>query len=158
VETGNFRPRIPALLFLFIVLLVIGLILGLRSPGDFFGHKPPWAEALAVVVVFGFVVAAWARTVLGRNWSYGTAFKEHHELVERGPYRYVRHPIYSGMLLMLAGLVIRLTDVASIIILLAILVSFLIRIQQEEALLTRHFPVAYPAYKRRTKKLIPLVF
>ena len=54
----------------------------------------------------GFVVGVWARTVLGGNWSSSAAFKQGQELIERGPYRYVRHPLYSGILLLVVGLAI----------------------------------------------------
>lgn len=45
-----------------------------------------------VTVLIGLIIALWARTVLGGNWSSSVAFKEGHELIERGPYRFVRHP------------------------------------------------------------------
>ena len=57
-----------------------------------------------VVTFLGLLLTLWARVVLGGNWSSGVAFKEQHELIERGPYAYVRHPIYSGVLLMFLGI------------------------------------------------------
>src|SRR5262245_3954456 len=72
-------------------------------------QQPMWPRsagqgALAVLVTLaGLVVCIWARAVLGRNWSGSITFKEDHELIERGPYAYVRHPIYSGLLLMGLG-------------------------------------------------------
>ena len=53
----------------------------------------------------GLIVALWARTILGTNWSSNVVLKEQHELIERGPYRFVRHPIYTGVLLMVLGTV-----------------------------------------------------
>jgi protein-S-isoprenylcysteine O-methyltransferase Ste14 len=59
------------------------------------------ADAIALA---GLAVMLWARVVLGRNWSADVVLKEGHELVTRGPYRWVRHPIYSGLLLLALGL------------------------------------------------------
>src|ERR1700683_3626587 len=56
-----------------------------------------------VLTVLGLSLALWARIVLGKNWSGTVTFKEHHELIVRGPYAYVRHPIYTAMLLMFLG-------------------------------------------------------
>ncbi|MGA2285812.1 MAG: isoprenylcysteine carboxylmethyltransferase family protein [Dehalococcoidia bacterium] len=159
VERVRYPFRIPALLLLFVIAVIIARAFPGTGIGDFFGHKPAWREALADFTVFcGFVLAVWARTVLGGNWSSRTVFKEGHELIERGPYRYVRHPMYSGMLLALAGLAIWVAHVGIIVIFAVCVLGVLARAQQEEALLSRHFPMAYREYKRRTKALIPFVF
>src|SRR5262245_42157370 len=63
-------------------------------------HVAPAAFAAAFLCVVGLVFAVWARVTLGRNWSGFVTLKEGHELVERGPYRFVRHPIYTGILIM----------------------------------------------------------
>ncbi|MGD0116042.1 MAG: isoprenylcysteine carboxylmethyltransferase family protein [Dehalococcoidia bacterium] len=152
-------PRLPLLLLALIVMLVIGRVFPGVAFGHFFDHKSAWRAALADILVFaGFAVAVWARTVLGGNWSSRTVFKEGHELIERGPYRYVRHPLYSGMLLMLIGLAVWIANVWVLVILAICVLGILTRAHQEEALLTRHFPIAYREYKRRTKALIPFVF
>lgn len=116
-------------------------------------------EIAADAVSFaGFVVGVWARTVLGGNWSSSAAFKQGQELIERGPYRYVRHPMYSGILLLVVGLAIWSGSIFGLALLLVCFGALWLRSRQEEALLTRHFPVAYPEYKRRTKAaLIPFV-
>jgi protein-S-isoprenylcysteine O-methyltransferase Ste14 len=71
---------------------------------------PPSAEinsvegiAGLIVCMAGFALAVWARRHLGRNWGMPMSLKEGHELVTTGPYRYVRHPIYTGMLLAILG-------------------------------------------------------
>jgi protein-S-isoprenylcysteine O-methyltransferase Ste14 len=111
-----------------------------------------------VTVLTGLIIALWARTVLGGNWSASVAFKENHELIERGPYRFVRHPIYTGVLLMILGTAIISGRPWPF---LALIICFLVywqRLRQEEALLTKHFPETYPGYKSRTKALIPFLF
>src|SRR5215831_14433388 len=58
------------------------------------------AWTAAGLCCWGLVFSIWARLTLGRNWSGTVTLKEEHELVERGPYRFVRHPIYTGLLAM----------------------------------------------------------
>jgi protein-S-isoprenylcysteine O-methyltransferase Ste14 len=59
-----------------------------------------------MIVLAGLVISLWARIELGRNWNLNPSSQEDHELIERGPYVYVRHPMYSGLILMLLGAVI----------------------------------------------------
>ena len=66
----------------------------------------------AAVCILGLALAVWARRTLGSNWSSMVTFKQEHELVERGPYRFVRHPIYTSILLMALGSAISWNDAA----------------------------------------------
>ena len=146
---------------LLIAAIVIRFLPGLGGPqsGVVFWTRSAPEETIADAIAFlGLVVAIWARTVLGGNWSAGVAFKARHELVERGPYRYVRHPMYSGILLLSLGLAIWFGNLTGVAIFAIIFAGFWLRSRLEEKLLTRHFPVDYPAYKRRTKALVPFVF
>jgi protein-S-isoprenylcysteine O-methyltransferase Ste14 len=123
-----------------------------------------WSQTAAVGVladlftVAGLAVALWARAVLGRNWSATIAFKEDHELMQDGPYAYVRHPIYSGLLLMALGTAVESGRLGSFVLLAAVAVVFAVKAHLEERLMTSHFPEAYPQYRRRVKALIPGVW
>jgi protein-S-isoprenylcysteine O-methyltransferase Ste14 len=108
--------------------------------------------------LLGLVVAIWARHTLGDNWSSDVTFKQGHELIQRGPYNYARHPIYSGLLLMLIGTALVIGRLHAWLGLLVLLVSFCIKLRQEEALMMRHFPAAYETYRRRVKALVPFLF
>jgi protein-S-isoprenylcysteine O-methyltransferase Ste14 len=67
----------------------------------------PWLPALGIVIaVGGFAFAIWARIHIGRNWSSAVTSRVQHELIRSGPYRWVRHPIYSGLMLALLGTVL----------------------------------------------------
>jgi protein-S-isoprenylcysteine O-methyltransferase Ste14 len=110
------------------------------------------------VALAGFVMAVWARLSLGGNWSATVDFKEDHELVERGPYQLVRHPMYSGLLLMIGGTVLVVGRIDACLALILCFIGTWTKLRQEEALLTRHFPEAYPLYRSRTKALIPFLF
>src|SRR5437773_10230059 len=108
-----------------------------------------------VVTFLGLLLTLWARVVLGGNWSSNVAFKEQHELIERGPYAYVRHPIYSGTLLMLLGFVIFRGTVTGFVLFALAVVVVSLKAKKEEELLTKHFEKSYPEYKARVKALIP---
>lgn len=119
----------------------------------------PAADAAgAVLCLSGLGGAVWARRTLGDNWSSAVTFKRGHELIVRGPYNYVRHPIYTSMLLMVLGTALAIGRLHAWIGLIVCFVGFAIKLRQEEALMTRHFPDAYPAYRRRVKALVPFVF
>jgi protein-S-isoprenylcysteine O-methyltransferase Ste14 len=109
------------------------------------------------VTLVGLGITLWARVILGRNWSLGVAFKKDHELIDRGPYKLVRHPIYTGLLMMVMGIAILHSSVVSIAMFVGIFIGFWIKANSEEQLMTEHFPNEYPAYKARTKRLIPFV-
>lgn len=111
-----------------------------------------------VITIFGLLIAIWARVSLGTNWSGTITFKENHSLVKKGPYKFVRHPIYSGILLMTLGTVISIGTLAGIIGLVILFISFCIKSKQEEKLMTKHFKKEYINYKKRTKALIPYLF
>jgi protein-S-isoprenylcysteine O-methyltransferase Ste14 len=112
-----------------------------------------WAGLLIVVVGLGHTV--WARAHLGRLWSGTVALMADHDLVRTGPYALTRHPIYSGLLLALAGtFVVRGTaaDLGGVVLIGAGLV---VKIHQEERLLTEHFGAAYRAYQAAVPAVVP---
>jgi protein-S-isoprenylcysteine O-methyltransferase Ste14 len=118
----------------------------------------PVTEGIAVCVcILGVMGAIWARRTLAGNWSSEVVFKENHELVERGPYQWVRHPIYTSILLMVLGAVLAAGRLASFVGLLFMASGLWIKLRQEEALMLRHFPTQYEAYMSRVKALIPFV-
>ena len=110
-----------------------------------------------ILAALGIVLAIWARVYLGRNWGMPQVVKEHPTLVTTGPYAYIRHPIYAGILTALfgSGFVIWWWFVVfawSLVYFLAFAMP------DEEALLQKEFPDTYPAYRARTKRLIPFVW
>ncbi len=109
-----------------------------------------------VLVLIGLFIAISARIALGGNWSARVTLKENHELIERGPYRLVRHPIYSGLLLMILGTAIVVGQVGSFVVLAFCSFGLWVKLRREEALLTKHLP-GYSEYMRRTRALIPFV-
>jgi protein-S-isoprenylcysteine O-methyltransferase Ste14 len=102
----------------------------------------------------------WARVVLGANWSGIVTLKQNHELIQSGPYRITRHPIYTGLITAIAGTFFALTPTGlGAVILTEIAAAFIIKLRQEEKVLLQHFPEAYPAYKTKVKAaLIPWIW
>jgi protein-S-isoprenylcysteine O-methyltransferase Ste14 len=111
------------------------------------------ADLLALV---GLSIAIWARATFGGNWSARVTLKENHELIQRGPYRLVRHPIYSGLLLMVLGTAIQAGRVGAFIALVVCSCGFWVKLRQEERLLAQHLS-GYSDYMRRTKALVPFI-
>ncbi len=118
---------------------------------------PPVGILADVLVVLGLAITLWARRTLAGNWSSDVVIRQSHELIERGPYAYVRHPIYSGMLLMMLGAAILLARREAFIAFAIFVFGFWLKARQEERLLTRYFPEEYPRYRARVKALIPFV-
>jgi len=116
-------------------------------------------ESLGVAIcVLGLFGAIWSRKTLADNWSGNVELKQGHTLVARGSYRWVRHPIYTSLLLMCLGTAIVSGRLAALASLLFVFTGFWIKLKQEERLLLRHFPEEYPAYKARVKALVPFAF
>jgi protein-S-isoprenylcysteine O-methyltransferase Ste14 len=121
-----------------------------------FMEEGPALAVVALVLVFaGILFSFWARAHLGRNWSGEVMVKIGHTLITSGPYRWVRHPIYSGMTLALIGTALASGTLSGFLGLALILFAFLVRVRQEEALMRQTFPADYPAYSQRTARLIP---
>jgi protein-S-isoprenylcysteine O-methyltransferase Ste14 len=141
----------------FVVLVIIFF----SFPGCFRRRLVPFSEArewLGIAVcALGVAIAIWARSILGRNWSGNPTIKEDHELVERGPYRWVRHPIYTGILLALIGTGIARAQVRDVVLFVFSFVALWLKLRVEERLMLRQFPEAYPEYMRRTKALVPFL-
>jgi protein-S-isoprenylcysteine O-methyltransferase Ste14 len=110
------------------------------------------------LTVAGLGVAIWARVTLGRNWSGSVTFKENHELVVRGPYAMVRHPIYTGMLLMFLGTALAVGTLGGLVAVPLLFLSFWIKYRQEETLMIEHFGDQYRSYRVRVRALIPFLF
>lgn len=116
-------------------------------------------EYLGVTIcAVGLFAAIWSRKTLGADWSRDVELKHGHKLVQRGPYRFARHPIYTSHLLMGLGTAIASGLLVAFVGFLFFFIGFWIKLKQEESLLITHFPDDYPAYKSRVKALIPFVF
>src|SRR5215831_5626403 len=140
-------------------ILILLLLLRLRA---FKGHRAvttdPWLQGIGLAIfLLGLALAVWARVYLGRNWGMPMTEKADPELVTTGPYRTVRHPIYSGIILAMVGT----TIAVSLYWLVAVVLLggyFVYSAVMEERYMTDRFPDTYPKYKQSTKMLIPYIF
>ena len=148
------------LIRLVIVMVVIAL---LTHYIPFLSH-PLWLYSPAAGVIadiiagIGLILLLWSRVVLGRNWSAGVVLKEHHQLIQEGPYALIRHPIYTGLLMLFLGEAVWYGSIAFFLLFVAVSFAFYLKAKTEEEFLAKHFPQEYPHYKARTKMLIPYVF
>jgi protein-S-isoprenylcysteine O-methyltransferase Ste14 len=110
-----------------------------------------------VLVAAGLGFAIWARAHLGRNWSARVTLKEDHSLIRTGPYGRVRHPIYTGMLLALAGTAIAIGEWRGLVAVALAVPAFVRKSRVEEDRMGQTFP-EYEQYRRETAALIPFVY
>lgn len=155
------KGRVPWSRELRIRALILVLVVVLIRVGAFHGHRldtDPWRSGVGLgLFALGLGFAVWARVNLGRNWGTPMTQKEAPELVTSGPYRLVRHPIYSGILAAGVGTAIALSWLWLTAVALAG-VYFLYGATVEERYMTERFPDDYPVYRRSTKMLVPFIF
>lgn len=134
---------------------------GYRLGPPFNRHIIPQTDAIlgaaAILCLGGLGFCLWARAVLGRNWSGTVTLKENHELIVRGPYRLVRHPIYTGLLAMLIATWMEQPHIAGMVGLVFVFISFWIKLSAEEEVMRKQFPDQYAAYRERVKRIIPFI-
>jgi len=162
-ESTDHRRNL-ALQFAASALLVVcfALLFGPRFPGLHAAGTPQagWLGALGLALaLLGVAFAIWARVTLGAHWAgLVMTVREGHELVQRGPYALVRHPIYSGMFAAIVGTALTVGTLASWLGAAAGLAGILIRVEIEERLMAAEFGEAHAAYRRRISRLIPFVW
>ncbi len=147
-----------------IIVIVLVILIRLRESRHFLAdvaRRTPAPDSAAatlgvIMCVAGVALAVWARVYIGRNWGMPMSLREGHELVTSGPYAYIRHPIYSGILLLTVGSAIAAGPMW-LALFVVCLVYFVYAARTEERDMTKQFPDAYPAYQRRTKMLIPFL-
>lgn len=138
------------------VLLLFGTI---RLPHDTLYHASRIAAWLLVVLTFlGFAFTWWARVHLGRLWSPNVARKDRHRVIETGPYRIVRHPIYTGILTAALAWALARGTVAALLGFFLMTLSFYMKARLEERFLRSELgPEGYDHYAQRVPMLIPFL-
>jgi protein-S-isoprenylcysteine O-methyltransferase Ste14 len=158
--TSGLNRFIRIRLALFVLIVVLFHVFNVQN----YSYQNRLASHNELVLTIGFIIflaglftAIWARIHLGKNWGMPMSTKQNPELVTSGPYRYIRHPIYTGILLAMIG-----SGLASSLFWLTVFaitaIYFVYSAVQEEKLMTEQFPKVYPSYKNKTKMLIPFIF
>jgi protein-S-isoprenylcysteine O-methyltransferase Ste14 len=115
----------------------------------------PWTAVLGVAITAaGLGFAVWARAYIGTNWSGSVTVKVGHQLIRTGPYRWVRHPIYSGMILAMLGTALERRQVRGVIAV-VLYAGFKIKSKIEERTMTNTFGAEYADYSRTTGAIVP---
>jgi len=163
-KVADQEGRIKQFLYYILPLIVAILLLG---PGEWFGHsliRENFVEHSNFVGIVGLLfcssgtfLACWARKKLGENWSLSIQKKENHELIQSGIYGIIRHPIYTGLLMLFVGNAIIVGDYRGIIAVLIVFTSFWFKLLQEEKMLLSIFGRQYIEYQKKTKALIPYI-
>jgi protein-S-isoprenylcysteine O-methyltransferase Ste14 len=156
------EPRATRLLMYWMPLAAAFVLLG---PGEWFGdswlHERLFPRAVTFqwvalsLCIAGAALAIWSRWCLGSNWSSVVVVKRDHALVEAGPYRRIRHPIYTGLLLLFLGNAMLVGDWRGLLAVAIVFASFWRKLRVEEAWLTERFGPAYRDYRARTGALLP---
>lgn len=120
-------------------------------------HTSSWILAGTALTLLGLLFTLWARTILGSNWSGRVTIKQDHELILRGPYALVRHPIYTGLLTALLGTAIIYGYARCFAGVLICTFGLWLKSQTEEKFMLQQFGNQYAAYRQRVRALVPFV-
>ena len=141
-----------------IVAITAAIIIAPRVP-LFMYTNAAFQHAGIALIVLGIVLRIAAVVSLGKYFTVDVTIRKNHRLKEDGMYTYIRHPSYAASLLSFAGFGMVLNNWLSLLLILtAILIVFIRRMNIEEQVLTTQFGEEYLSYKRRTKRIIPFVY
>ena len=110
-----------------------------------------------MLVLAGIALSITARVSLGGNWSGIVTLKQDHELIRKGPYRLVRHPIYTGLVVAVLGTAVAQGELRSVFAVALVAAALVRKIGIEEAFLMQEFGAAYDRYRREVPALIPFL-
>jgi protein-S-isoprenylcysteine O-methyltransferase Ste14 len=147
------------LVIIAIILIALRTIFahGVQHARNYIVSTDPRLGIIGVALcALGVGLAIWARIYLGRNWGLPMSRKERPELVTTGPYAFVRHPIYAGIILAMLGSAVAET-IFWLVPLSLVGAYFIYSARLEERLMVQEFPDTYPAYRQRTKMLVPFL-
>jgi protein-S-isoprenylcysteine O-methyltransferase Ste14 len=148
--------------YVFPLALGLALLFNSRAHYSWLGMRfGPDTTALAVsgvvLTAAGVALAIWSRFVLGENWSATVSIRKNHELIRMGPYRTMRHPIYTGMLVGLLGTALVVGEVRGLLAFAILWLGFYRKARKEEAFLTREFGAGFKAHAQHTGMFLPRV-
>jgi len=159
-ETKERETGLTRLLYTLPTIVAFYLLFSSGSPYDWLHRRFVPSDLLVDVLgisitVLGIGFAIWARFYIGENWSGTVTVKVGHELVRTGPYSWVRHPIYSGLLLATLGTALALGEIRGALAVPVLWLGFWFKTRIEERFMLKTFGAAYSDYSRSTGGLIP---
>jgi protein-S-isoprenylcysteine O-methyltransferase Ste14 len=154
-ETVWFRVlRLGILLITFVLLLSPWLRMGWLG-GRFAPETAIGRGAGLTLTAAGLLLCIWARRTLGDHWSDKVALKVDHQLIRRGPYAHLRHPIYSGVLLAFAGTALAIGEWRGMVALALLVANYFVKAKREDQILASRFGKSFAEYKRQAGFLLP---
>lgn len=142
-------------LMLAVVLLVNDHLPGHVLEGRMLPYLGVYYWIGLALTIGGLAFAVWARLYIGSNWSASAQVKAEHELVRTGPYHFVRHPIYTGMLAAFFGCGLAIDEWRGLVAFLIVLAAFWYKLKLEERWMIETFGDDYRDYRRHARALIP---
>ncbi len=143
------------------LLLTTALLFFPRTHVSFLATRFHSSRTIAIVglilTIFGLAFAAWARDVLGHNWSGRVIIQVDHQLITAGPYAYVRHPLYTGLITAFAGTALVSGDYGSLLGFIIAVNIFRLKARREEQLLESEFGATYSSYPAHTGGILPRI-
>jgi protein-S-isoprenylcysteine O-methyltransferase Ste14 len=153
---SSWFPLLPV-----VVIAIWITVANIFTPGLLLLRVVPFGTVVAlagtIITLSGLGFAVWARVHLGTNWSSQPAIKVDHSLIMTGPYRIVRHPIYTGLLVGFAGTALVIGEIWAVLAIFILLAVFYVKIWMEEKFLLEEFGETFIHYKNEVKALIPFI-
>ena len=157
--TKQDRSTLGVIWMVIMVSIGAGVYVAMRWPAAALPNGKMFAVVGVILFVAGLLLRWWAIVTLGRFFTVDVTIEKDHELVERGPFRLVRHPSYTGVLLAFVGFALTLRNWAALLIVLVpIFAAFIRRMNVEEEALSKALGSRYADYMRRTKRLVPFIY
>jgi len=159
-STQSSEPPAARLFTMAVIGLAFALLFSHHFQGSVLGERflarnIAIERAGVVMTYLGAAIGIWARTILGRNWSAEVSLKVDHQLIRSGPYAYVRHPIYTGILLAITGTAIVIGEWRGLLAIVLAGVGLGLKARREEALMISVFGTQYQQHRQDTGFLLP---
>lgn len=152
------RGTLDLLIVTILVSLAAGIWLAWCDDGQVAARTQPLLWLGLTMMLAGLLLRWWSVRTLAQSFTVDLAIRPGQALIRSGPYRWVRHPSYTGALLTVVGFGVALGHPAALVVILPITAAFLWRIRIEERMLAEAFPDAWRAYARATQRLVPFLW
>jgi protein-S-isoprenylcysteine O-methyltransferase Ste14 len=157
---GNTKRKDSGSVLIIRVLMYVSVMIAIWFDLENIAMLPDWVFYPGImIIVIGIIVRQWAIFVLGRFFTTTVSVQKSQKVIDHGPYRYIRHPSYLGIFLIIVGIGLALHTWGGILVLLVMNgIALGYRMHVEEKVLVSELGDDYVQYMKRTKRLIPFIF
>lgn len=121
-------------------------------------HNPIDAWIGVCITLLAFVLGLWARLHIGKYWSGTVTLKREHKIIDTGPYRFIRHPIYTALLTAAFGTAMAAARKEAFVGVLIMVIAYIVKLKREERMMLKEFGRDYADYMTRTRALFPYIY